>query len=329
MAIMYNLFINFIFFSFYFFLKNRSKEFTPLLFIPPVVFNIVSNLYLFPEDNISFFFLLYWIMIFFLKLRWASEMPHGMEILLISPAAISLISHNYLYMNALIFLLIFTAVKYWSPYEHPRHVHFLFVLFSVAQFTSLNIEGRPMPSELIFGEVFATSSLNILALVIPLIIFMMTAMEESSTFVRGLLKLSFALCMMRMSEFIILEGLSLYLPYLFVFISFVVVMPLGRFDMTRYLFALSFSCMIGEEMSRFLPIYYLSCLLLGETINALVEEKIKYVQNFSGLLFLPFINPYATNIFSHLSELSFWIAFFFIIFYTSVLASVFSGRINR
>ena len=335
-----NILFNVIFYFFYHFAGQGLGWVRYCFFVFPLAFNILSFFYrvefspisdrfdFYSEEKIKICFLIFWFLLFFLDLKRSgmkleNKRERSLEPLFWMPF-ISVFEHNYFFINTFIFIFIFILINHWVTRKKPGHIHILIPIIVMAQFLFLN--GNRVEygfDDLVFSDIFQLENMNVMIMIIPFFIFVTTIMGNKNASLGYFVKLAFVTFMIRISDFIEQDNISLYVSYVAVFMSMMVLMPFKKVDMTQYLFAVSFAFMMDKEIVEFLPLYYLVAIGVGEIINILVEKGYKQIRFIGGLFMLPYVNPLVTGIFSHLNNINIVMAFVFVLYYAKHLTFAF------
>lgn len=312
-----------------FFLKDTPVYLRHCFFVLPFLLNVSFQWYLGlgTEWSINGIFLLFWVMFFFLDRHGIKEKAFGgnSPLFLFVPVLLSLFNHNYIFINAILLLLLTILFKYGKKVKYSYLLIFLTILgqFLSLDFFMLGLYGF---DDLMLSEAFVNEEVSLLILIIPLSVFIIATMEEEDAFVRSFLKLVFAIVIMKFSIFITTSPASIVFSYVAIFLTIITLSTFKKIDITLHLFALSFAFMVDEGGSKLLPPYLLGAVIVGEGINMFMEKRIVAMKFIGGILLLPFVNPFVTRIFSHLQDVYFALAFVFVLFYTKLLTSIFKDK---
>ncbi len=339
MGIAYSILINICFFLFYLFIRGKTEKTKICFFIFPLVFNITTFFYhvdqfffekyidFYSADKIKVFFVLFWLITALSALNKIvnlekDEVPIYPLILL---PFISLFKNPYMAVNTLVFVVVFFFLKEQNIKKRFAYVPIFSCIITMIQFFFFTITNENELNFNLYNLVFDLKNLSTFIILIPLVFYFLASTEGYGAG-KYLMKFVFSILMIRLSTIIPFNNISLEVIYFIIFLSITIIMPLKKFDMTMYLFGVSFAFMIDENGPYILPGYYIIGLLLGEIMNILRERHFPFIHFLSGLLLLPYINPYVTKIFSHLNEIHIVMAVVFILYYAKLLSFTFVKR---
>ena len=338
MGIMFSLLVNICFVLFYLYLRNKTEKKTIYFLGLPLFFNMITffypiNMYSLEEHKVSF--ALFWSIMFLTTLNKIVNKDKN-EILVYPVFLLTFISflkYNYIFVNAVVFTITFFFLKNLSTAKRSRYIPVFMCIIAMTQFfffTTVNVNIVNFTLyDFRFGKIFDLNNLSIFIMAIPLVFYFLASVKEQPVSIKCLMKAAFAILMIRLSTIISFNSSFLEATYFIIFLSVTIVMPLKKIDMTMYLFGISFAFMMDKDGSHTLPIYYVIGLFLGEITNILKERHFPFVHFFSGLLLLPYLNPYVTKIFFHLNELHIIAAVLFVLYYAKLLSFTFFKRYPR